>query len=105
MKVTKAPATSVLARAAILFAALSALCLLLAGCGGAAPGTSQASVAAASATTASATTMAAGRPPGSVFGRVLSNPEVAVTGGRLYVAWQVNQPGARIARFELAEAG
>jgi hypothetical protein len=28
-----------------------------------------------------------------------------VTGGRLYVAWQVNQPGARIARFELAEAG
>jgi hypothetical protein len=49
--------------------------------------------------------MAAGRPPGSVFGRVLSNPEVAVTGGRLYVAWQVNQPGARIARFELAEAG
>jgi hypothetical protein len=110
MKVTNAPAASVLARAAILFAALSALCLLLAGCGGAAPGTSPASVAAASATTASATTasattMAAGRPPGSVFGRVLSNPEVAVTGGRLYVAWQVNQPSARIARFELAEAG
>lgn len=113
MKVTNAPATSVLARAAILFAALSALCLLLAGCGGAAPGTSQASVAAASATTASAmtasttaasTTTAAGRSPGSVFGRVLSNPEVAVTGGRLYVAWQVSQPGARIARFELARA-
>jgi uncharacterized membrane protein len=37
MKVTKAPATSVLARAAILFAALSALCLLLAGCAPVAP--------------------------------------------------------------------
>jgi hypothetical protein len=114
MKVTNAPAAGVLARAAILFAALSALCLLLAGCGGAAPRASQASVAAASATTAASTTTAsttaastttAGRSPGSVFGRVLSNPEVAVAGGRLYVAWQVNQPGARIARFELAQAG
>ncbi len=104
MKVTNAPAASVLARAAILFTALSALCLLLAGCGGAAPGTSQASVAAASATTAAATTMSAGRSPGGVFGRVLGNPEVAVTGGRLYVAWQVSQPGARVARFELAQA-
>jgi hypothetical protein len=99
MKVTNAPAASALARAAILFGALSALCLLLAGCGGAAPGTSQASMA-----RASATTMAAGRAPGSVFGRVLGNPEVAVTGGRLYVAWQVSQPSARIARFELARA-
>jgi hypothetical protein len=37
MKVTNAPAARVLARAAILFAALSALCLLLAGCGSAGP--------------------------------------------------------------------
>jgi hypothetical protein len=42
MKVTNAPATSVLARAAILFAALSALCLLLAGCASEGPGTSPA---------------------------------------------------------------
>ena len=99
MKVTNAPATRVLARAAILFAALSALCLLLAGCGGAAPGTSQASTVAAAATT-----MSAGRSPGSVFSRALSNPGVAVTGGQLYVTWQVSRPGARIARFELARA-
>jgi hypothetical protein len=35
MKVTNAPVVRVLARAVILFAALSALCLLLAGCGSA----------------------------------------------------------------------
>jgi hypothetical protein len=35
---------------------------------------------------------------------VLGNPSATVTGGRLYVAWQVNQASARVPRFELARA-
>jgi hypothetical protein len=89
MKVTNAPVTRVLARAVILFAALSALCLLLAGCGSAGPAVvSPASLATASATTAAVTKVSAA----GVFGRVLSNPVVTVTGGQLYVAWQ-RRPG------------
>jgi hypothetical protein len=95
----KAPMTGVLARTAILFVALSALCLLLAGCGSERPGTPPAIVAAASATT-----MAAGGSPGGVFGRALSNPAVTVTGGRLYVAWQLSRDNAPTARFELVRA-
>jgi hypothetical protein len=37
-----------------------------------------------------------------VFGRIFANPEVTVTGGRLYVTWQVNAVGAAVPRFELA---
>jgi hypothetical protein len=86
MKVTNAPATRVLARAAILFAALSALCLLLAGCGraGAAQAPAPAQVQ-GSAEVASAI-RAAG--PHGVFGRALQEPHVTVTGGRFYVTWQ-----------------
>jgi hypothetical protein len=82
----KAPQAALLARAAILLVALAAACLLLAGCesSGAVP--------------------AKGSTPGGVFGRVLSNPAVTVTGGQLYVAWQLNQAGARVPRFELARA-
>jgi hypothetical protein len=77
MKVTKAPAANVLARAAILFAALSALCLLLAGCGraGAPPATAEV-----------ASTIRAVDPHG-VFGRALDDPYVTVTGGQFYVTW------------------
>lgn len=81
----KAPQAAVLARAAILLAALAAVCLLLTGCG--------ASTSAAAATATD-----------SVFGRALGNPAVTVTGGELYVTWQVNPPGARVPRFELARA-
>ena len=37
----------------------------------------------------------------TVFGRQLRNPEVAVTGGSVYVAWQVS-PAGGVARSELA---
>jgi hypothetical protein len=105
MKVTNAPATSVLARAAILFAALSALCLLLAGCASQGPGPSPAKVAAASPVVATTAAMSARGVAGGVFGRALVNPEAAVTGGRLYVAWQIDPPSTRVPRFELARAG
>ncbi len=82
-------ARAVLIRAAILLVALAAACLLLAGCG---------------ESTGAAPAKAEGRTPGSVFGRVLSNPAVTVTGGQLYVAWQVNRASARVPRFELARA-
>jgi hypothetical protein len=88
--------TAVLARAAILLAALTVACLLLAGCAGAGAPRARAS--------SPATAPAAATSGGSVFGRVLGNPSVAVTGGRLYVTWQVSQASARVPRFELARA-
>src|SRR5581483_3004842 len=91
MKVTNAPAARVLARAAILFAALSALCLLLAGCGGAAAPPASAQVPAAAEV---ASTIPAVDPHG-VFGRALDEPDVTVTGGRFYVTWQ-NQPARNV---------
>lgn len=94
MKVTNAPATSVLARAAILFAALSALCLLLAGCG-AVPYQHPAAAELASTTRAV--------DPHGVFGRVLDQPYVTVTGGRFYVTWQ-NQPRHNVPSTTLARA-
>ena len=95
----KAAQAALLARAAILLAAMAAVCLLLAGCGAESTGAAPAKAAAMmSPSRASAGT------PGSVFGRVLSNPAVTVTGGQLYVAWQVNQASARVPRFELARA-
>jgi hypothetical protein len=36
-----------------------------------------------------------------VFGRIFANPAVTVTGGRLYVAWQVNPVNAAVPQFEL----
>ena len=96
----KAPQTAVLARAAILLAALALACLLLAACGS--DGAPQAkAITAAPASTASAAVSFA-RPPGGIFDRVLSNPAVTVTGGRLYVAWQVNPASTRVPEFELA---
>ncbi len=99
----RAPGTAVLARAAILLAALAVACLLLAGCGpggGPAPHTT----ALSSAEPASTASTAAAPSRAGVFGRVLSNPAVTVTGGQLYVAWQVNPVSARVPRFELARA-
>ena len=37
-----------------------------------------------------------------VFGRIFHNPAATVTGGRLYVTWQVNSPTAAVPQFELA---
>jgi len=95
MKVTNAPATRVLARAAILFAALSALCLLLAGCG-------RAGAAQIPASAEVASTVRAVDPQG-VFGRVLNQPYVTVTGGRFYVTWQ-NQPRHNVPSTTLVRA-
>src|SRR6516164_6657563 len=92
----RAPGFVVLARAAILLAALTVACLLLAGCAG-----EGASAGTPRATTAPA---ASAIPGGSVFGRVLGNPAVTVTGGQLYVVWQVNRASAAVPRFELARA-
>jgi hypothetical protein len=89
-----------LARTAILLAALAVACLLLAGCGSASTG---AAPAKAIRTAARAAQSSAGA-PGSVFGHVLSNPAVTVTGGLLYVTWQLSRPGAAVARFELVRA-
>jgi hypothetical protein len=93
----KASEAAVLARAAILLAALAVPCLLLAGCGSKGPGTAST----APTPTASGAAVSSGR---SVFGRALRNPAVSVTGGQLYVAWQVNQASARVPRFELVRA-
>jgi hypothetical protein len=41
-------------------------------------------------------------PATRVFGRVFDNPGVTVTGGRLYVSWQVNPASAAVPQFELA---
>jgi hypothetical protein len=93
MKVTNEPAARVLARAAILFAALSALCLLLAGCGGPARATASAEVA----STVSAVD------PHEVFGRALDEPYVTVTGGQFYVTWQ-NQTKRNVPSTTLVRA-
>jgi hypothetical protein len=91
----KAPMTGVLARVVILFAALSALCLLLAGCGSA--GRSAAPAAAQPASLARAVA------PHGVFGRVLDQPYVTVTGGQFYVTWQ-NQPEHNVPSTTLVRA-
>lgn len=87
-----------LIRAGILLAALAAVCLLLTGCG------EVASTAPAKAPATVSSPQAPAKAPGSVFGRVLSNPAVTVTGGELYLTWQVNQASARVPRFELVRA-
>jgi hypothetical protein len=39
--------------------------------------------------------------PARVFGRIFDNPGVTVTGGRLYVTWQVSPASATVPQFEL----
>jgi hypothetical protein len=75
--------------------------LLLAGCAG--PGDAAAPASGVPASDAAeAATGAVATAPGGVFERVLSNPAVTATGGRLYVAWQVNPVSSALPRFELA---
>jgi len=104
MKVTKAPAASVLARAAILFAALSALCLLLAGCGSAGAAKLPASAQLQGSAEVASTVRAAD--PHGVFGRALEEPYVTVTGGQFYVTWQNktvrNVPSTTLVRADQA---
>jgi hypothetical protein len=84
----KAPQTAALARIVLIMAGLVlASLLLLVGCRG--EGTGATPARAVSSTD-------------SVFDRVLSNPAATVTGGQLYVAWQVNPASAPVPRFELA---
>jgi hypothetical protein len=80
-----------------LAAILSVVTALLTACS-AAP----ASTAVSSATPGGAAS--GSRAPGSpvrVFGRIFDNPGVTVTGGRLYVTWQVNPAASAVPRFEL----
>jgi hypothetical protein len=93
----RAPERDVLARAAILLAALTVACLLLAGCASGGASTAAPPAKAAASTPAAAAS-------GSIFGRVLGNPAVTVTGGQLYIAWQVNRASAAVPRFELGRA-
>jgi hypothetical protein len=81
-----------------VLAATLAAAALLSACG-AAPG----STAVSSASPAGAASRSPA--PGSsarVFGRVFDNPDITVTGGRLYVSWQVNPATAAVPQFELA---
>ena len=82
-----------------VLAAPTVACLLLAGCASAGSSAGPPRVKATSVALSST-----GVSSGGVFGRVLANPAVTVTGGQLYVAWQVNQPSAKVPRFELARA-
>jgi hypothetical protein len=75
--------------------------LLLAACGGSLSGvmTSRATQAAPASSHPAARSA---RPaPGGVFGHPLLSPQVAVTPGAIYVAWQVSPPGSTV-RSELA---
>jgi hypothetical protein len=92
--------TAILARAAILLAALTVACLVLAGCGSEGGGVPRATAASSSSAPSASAPMVGG----GVYGRVLADPVVTVTGGQLYVAWQLNRPGGPAPRFELARA-
>jgi hypothetical protein len=86
----KAPQTAVLARAAILLAALALACLLLAACGSDGAPQAKAITAAPASTVSAAASFA--RPPGGIFDRVVSNPAVTVTGGRMFFLRRINVP-------------
>jgi hypothetical protein len=76
---------------------LSAVTVLLTACSSAPGRTAVGSVTQTSAAPGS-------RAPASsvrVFGRIFDNPGVAVTGGRVYVTWQVSPASAAVPRFEL----
>lgn len=93
-------AGAVLARAVLLAAGLVAVCLLLAACASpAAPRSAPVSATATAAPRASRSPAARG---GGLFTMVLRNPAATVSGGQLYVAWQVNPVTAAVPRFELA---
>ena len=80
-----------------LAAALAAATLLLTSCGSAPSTTTVSSAAPGGGASGS-------RAPGAstgVFGRVFDDPGVTVTGGRLYVTWQVNPATAAVPQFEL----
>jgi hypothetical protein len=87
------------------FAALAVtLTALLAACSSAPGTTAVSSVTPAGGASASRTPAVPG-PSGRaarVFGRVFENPDVAVTGGRLYVTWQVNPPTAAVPQYEFS---
>ena len=98
MKVTNAPAARVLARAAILFAALSALCLLLAGCGRAGARRPR------SRPRRQVGQRESGPSTRRAYSAAYSNqPYVTVTGGRFYVTWQ-NQPRRNVPSTTLVRA-
>jgi hypothetical protein len=111
----KAFPVTALVRTVRVQAGFAAAVLLVVGCAGSGNGASAASRATAAVTSSSRAPAtvpapAASAPPsaaaarGSVFGLVLTDPTVAVTGGRFYVAWQVNSASSALPRFELARA-
>jgi hypothetical protein len=84
-----------------LAATLSVVTALLAACSAAAPGSTVVS------SVTPGRVASGSRAPGSsvqVFGRIFDNPGVTVTGGRLYVTWQVNPAAAAVPQFELTRA-
>jgi len=87
-----------------LAATLSVVTALLTACSAAPAGSttprSTGSVTPSGGASGARTTVA---PPSAirVFGRIFDNPGVTVTGGRLYVTWQVNAATAAVPRFEL----
>lgn len=72
--------------------------LLLAACGGSLSGATTSPTPPAASHPAARSTRPA---PGGVFGQPLLSPQVAVTPGGIYVAWQVSPPGSTV-RSELA---
>ena len=85
----------------LLAATLATVAVLLSACGAAPGGTTVSSVTPADRASGSRTPTVPGS-PAHVFGRVFDDPGVTVTGGRLYVTWQVNPAAAAVPQFELA---
>ena len=83
---------------ASLAVALSAVTALLTACTTPPSSTVVITATASSPRTGSAPPAASAR----VFGRIFEDPNVTVTGGRLYVTWQVNSPTAAVPQFDLA---
>ena len=83
---------------AALAVALSAVTALLTACTTLPSSTVVITATASSPRTGSAPPAASAR----VFGRIFEDPNVTVTGGRLYVTWQVNSPTAAVPQFDLA---
>src|SRR6266536_3615384 len=77
--------------------------LLLAACGGSLGGSSASPTASAAtpAATGQQTTRSTAPALSSVFGHPLLSPQVTVTPGGVYVAWQVSPPGSAAVRSEL----